>query len=224
MAAQTFGSTSTTLAAPPRVNLLPPEIAERAKLRKAQLAMIGTGLAAVAVVGLMYTQESAKVSEATEQKEQAVAANVALRGELRDLETVKATYAKVDAANKTLKMAMAYEVRWSTYMHDLTLTIPENVWLETLEMSMSGAKTNAGPTETVLDPQLGTVTFTGKAFSHDDVAAWLEKLAGQKGYADPYFTKSEILPEADRLIVEYESTVYLNEKALSKRYEKGLPR
>lgn len=225
MAAQTFGSTSTTLAAPPRVNLLPPEIAERAKVRKAQLAMVGTGLAAVAVVGVMYTQASAKVSEATEQKQQAVAANVALRSELRDLETVKATYAKVDAANKTLKTAMAYEIRWSTYMHDLTLTIPENVWLETLEMTAAAPKTSgAGASETVLDPQIGTVTFTGKAFSHDDVAAWLEKLAGQKGYADPYFTKSEILPEADRLIVEYESTVYLNEKALSKRYEKGLPR
>ncbi|HWL36492.1 MAG TPA: PilN domain-containing protein [Frankiaceae bacterium] len=228
MAAQTFGSTSTTLAAPPRVNLLPPEIAERAKVRKAQLAMVGTGLAAVAVVGVMYTQASAKVSDANEQKEQAVAANVALRGDLAKLETVKATYAKVDAANKTLTTAMKYEVRWSSFFHGLTLTIPENVWLDQMEVRMTVAKTaGSGDNAPVLDPQLGTVTFKGKAFSHDDVSSWLESLDKQKGYSDPFFTLSKLVIEpgmGNRPRYTFDSTAYVNEKALSNRYEKGLPR
>jgi Tfp pilus assembly protein PilN len=227
VAAQTFGSTSTTTAAPPRVNLLPPEIAERAKVRKAQLAMVGTGLAAVAVVGVMYTQASAKVSDATEQKEQAVAANVELRSDLAKLATVKATYAKVDAANKTLATAMKYEVEWSSFLHGLTLTIPENVWLDSMEVRMNVVKTTSGDGAPVLDQQLGTVTFKGKAFSHDDVASWLESLDSQKGYSDPYFTLSKLSGPDETLLrdrYEFDSTAYVNPKALSNRYEKGLPR
>lgn len=217
-----YGST-TTLAAPPRVNLLPPEIAEIARVRKAKVAMLGTGLAAVAVVGVMYTQAKAQVSQAKDDQAQAVAVNVRLRGDLTKLQNVKDVYAQVDLANKTLASAMHYEVRWSTYLNDLRLTIPENVFLKSLRAEMTppvGAV--AGPSDTVLDPGLGTVTFTGAAFSHDDVATWLESLTKQKGYADPYFTKAEARKGTP--LVDFDSTVYLTEKALSKRYAKGLDR
>lgn len=227
MAAQTYGSTSTITAAPPRVNLLPPEIAEQAKLRKAQVAMLGTGLAAVAVVGLMYMQASAKVSSATEEKAQATAANTTLRRDLGKLQTVKDTYAEVDVANKTLAQAMHGEIRWSTYLHDLTLTIPENVWVTKFDVQMNGVtRSGSGGSDAVVDPGRGTVSIEGMAFSHDDVAAWLDSLSRQKGYSDPYFTRSEsVIPEeGGRVLVEYESTAYLNDKALSNRYVKGLGR
>lgn len=222
MAAQTYG-TSTTPAVMPRVNLLPPEIAERAALRKAQVAMVGCGLAAVAVVGVMYTGASHKVSTAEREKAQATAANAKMRTELNSLQGVKETYAQVDVANRTLATAMHYEVRWSTYLHDLTLTIPPNVWLNSMEVKMNVAVTAGGGADNVLDTQLGTVTFNGSAYSHDDVAAWLESLAKQKGYSDPYFTKSEDRMKK-RVIEDFESTVYINEKALSNRYSKGLAR
>lgn len=223
MAAQTFGSTSTTTALAPRVNLLPPEIAERAKLRRSQVAMLCTGLAAVAVVGVMYMNASASVTSANEAKVEAEARNARLTTELRKLDNVKSTYAQVDAANKTLALAMHDEIRWSTYLHDLTLKIPENVWLESMDLKMTPSKQTGGGNESVLDPGIGTVTFKGSAFSHDDVAAWLQSLATQKGYTDPYFTKSEDRMKG-RVVVDFESTVYLSEKALSKRYAKGLDR
>ncbi|HVF05916.1 MAG TPA: PilN domain-containing protein [Frankiaceae bacterium] len=224
MATQTYGSTSTATAVAPRVNLLPPEIAEQAALRKSQVAMVATGLAAVAVVGVLYLQATAKVSAAEEDKAQAAAANAKLRTELQALDHVKSTYARVDAANKTVATAMAFEVRWSTYLHDLTLTIPENVWLDEVAAEMTVMKqAAAGNTEQVLDGGLGTVTFKGSAFSQDDVASWLESLAKQKGYADPYFTKAEDRM-ATRVVIDFESTTYLSEKALSNRYAKGLPR
>ena len=226
MATQTYGSTSTTTATAPRVNLLPPEIAEQAAVRRAKVAMLATGLAAVAVVGVMYVNATAKVSSAQDEKAKAVAAQTKLRSDLQALSTVKDVYAKVDAANKTLATAMAFEVRWSGYLHDLTLTIPENVWLSEVQAEMDiAAKRGLGSTggETVLDTGLGTVTFKGSAFSQDDVASWLESLAKQKGYADPYFTKAEDRMTS-RVVIDFESTTYLNDKALSNRYAKGLSR
>ena len=221
MAAQTYGSTQ-TLAVVPRVNLLPPEIAEKATLRKAQVAMLATGVGAVAVLGLLYLQATAKVSSAESEKQQALTAHTALQGQLARLDNVKKVYEQVDVANKTLATAMHYDIRWSSYLHDLTLTIPENVWLETmhLELTTNQAVAAAG-SEPVLDPNIGVIKFKGSAFSHDDVAAWLQSLAKQKGYADPYFTKSEDRLKS-RVIVDFESTTYITEKALSKRYAKGI--
>lgn len=229
MAAQTYGSTSTTTAAPPRVNLLPPEIAERAKLRKAQLAMVGTGLAAVAVVGVLFTQQTAQVAEAKAEHETAVAAQARLRGDLNKLAHVRATYAQVDAANATLAGAMAYDIRWSTYLHDLTLRIPDNVWLNTLTANVTavgapGQPAVAAGTGAVLDPGIGQVQFSGTAFAHDDVAAWLESLSKQKGYANPYFTQSVEAFIDERAVVNFTSRVNLTQDALSKRYTKGLAR
>jgi Tfp pilus assembly protein PilN len=224
VASQTLRGTSTTTAAP-RVNLLPPEIAEKSRLRRAQLAMVGTGLAAVAVVGVMYTQQSAKVDDAQQQKAAAEAAHVRLNAEKAQLQSVSDTYAQVDQAKQTLASAMHYEVLWSSYLHDLTLTIPENVWLTNmtakLELTKAPAGGNAGP---VLDPGLGTVTFTGRAFAQEDVAAWLESVSKEKGYTNPYFSQSVEALIGTVPVVNFTSTVTLTEKALSNRYVKGLDR
>jgi Tfp pilus assembly protein PilN len=228
VAAQTLGGTTTAVM--PRVNLLPPEIAEKHKVRKAQLAMVATGLAAVAVVGVMYTQQSAKVSQATEAKTEALAKTTQLNQQLADLRPVQDAYAQVDLARSTLASAMAYDVQWSQYLHDLTLRIPDNVWLTSytvkLDPAAAAAAAPGGGTGPVLDPGLGTVTFTGVAFTHDDVAAWLESLGKQKGYANAYFTSAVEALIGEHKVVNFTTTTQLTDKALWNRYTKtkGLAR
>jgi Tfp pilus assembly protein PilN len=220
VAAQMIGSPTTT-ATMPRVNLLPPEIAQRAQARKAQVAMVATGLAAVAVVGVMYTQQTAKVAQANEGKQAAAAKNVALRGQLNDLQNVQEIRTQVDQANATLVSAMANEVTWSRYLHDLTLTIPEAVWVTNFTATVNGPNANGGANG-VLDAGLGTVTVTGKAFTHDDVAAWLESLGKEKGYVNPYFTQADEEMIGTRKVVGFNTTSNLSPAALSNRYAKGL--
>jgi Tfp pilus assembly protein PilN len=222
---------TTTAVAMPRVNLLPPEIAEKARLRKAQLAMAGVGLAAAAVVGVMYTNASAKVSSANEQKAEAATASVKLNGELRDLQSVRDTYARVDAAKQTLAMAMGYEVLWSGYLHDMTLRIPDNVWLTSYAVSLNtttqqaaGVKPGAATTAPVLDPGLGTVTMSGVALTHYDVASWLESLSKETGYSNPYFSQAVENFIGDRKVVTFTSTVNITKDALANRYSKGIAR
>jgi Tfp pilus assembly protein PilN len=225
-----LGSTTST-AVMPRVNLLPPEIAEKARLRRAQVAMGCVGLAAIAVVGVMTTSASAKVSSAEAEKTEAAAAGAKLNTELAGLQSVKDTYAQVDAAKNTLATAMQYDVRWSGYLHDMTLTIPENVWLTSFTVAVNapsapspGKAAAASTTSPVLDPGIGTVTISGVAFSHDDVASWLESLAKEKGYANPYFTQSAEALIGDQKVVNFTSTVNITPAALANRYAKGITR
>lgn len=220
---------STTTGTMPRVNLLPPEIAEKATLRKAQFAMAGVGLAAAAVVGVLVMNASAKVSEANELKAEAAAANVKLTADMKALQNVRDVYARVDAAKATLAAAMHDEILWSSYLHDMTLTIPENVWVTSFSATVTPKSTTVAPAGAtvnapVLDPGLGTVNISGVAFSHHDVATWLESLSKQKGYANPYFTQSTEMVIGGRTLYKFTSSVNLTPAALSGRYTKGTPR
>jgi Tfp pilus assembly protein PilN len=222
---------STTTGTMPRVNLLPPEIAEKAAVRRSQGAMVLVGVAAVGVVAGLYMNASAKVNDANEAKAEAAAASAKLTTELNSLQNVRDVYAQVDAAKATLASAMSTEVLWSSYLHDLTLTIPDNVWLQTLTASIDGPTATSGNKGTtsarpVLDPGIGVVSFTGAGFHYYDVAEWLESLARQKGYSNAYFTEAakHVYDGTDREVVKFTSSVNLTPAALSNRYAKGTSR
>jgi Tfp pilus assembly protein PilN len=105
----------------------------------------------------------------------------------------------------------------------LSHNTPNNVWLT----SMTVAQTvDADPTADAaaetdteyMSPGLGTVTFQGKGFTHNDVAAWLGMLAKQKGMAQPYFTSSTKELIGTENSVTFTSQATITEDALSKRY------
>ena len=57
-------------------------------------------------------------------------------------------------------------------------------------------------------------------FAHDDVAAWLESLAKEKGYTNPYFSSSTKAAIGSRPVVNFTSTVTVTKDAYSGRYSK----
>ena len=69
-------------------------------------------------------------------------------------------------------------------------------------------------------PGIGTLTVSGVGFSHDDVAVWLESLAGQKSYVNPYFSSSTEVLLGTRKTVNFSSTATLTPAAYSGRYTK----
>lgn len=198
----------------PRVNLLPPEIAETARFRRIQYGLGGGLLAAVGVVALLYVGAAGAVSEANTELETANAQGTVLQAETAKFADVTAVYARAAAAQAMLTTAMGEEVRFSQYMNDLSLTVPENVWLKNVTFSQAAAPAAVGSTV----PGIGTVTFTGVGFKHDDVAVWLESLSKQKGYVNPYFTSSTKALLGNRQTVNFTSTVTMTADALSGRY------
>jgi Tfp pilus assembly protein PilN len=205
----------------PRVNLMPPEIAEAAKFRRFQLAMGGAVVAAVAVVAALYVSAHSGVGTAQGQLDQAKQQNVALQSQLAQLHSVQDVYGQVSARQAMLSQAMGDEIRWSTYLNDLSLRTPDHVWLTNISAveNSTGAvpPTTAG---TAASTTIGTVTFAGVAFSHDDVATWLEALAKEKGYANPYFTNATETPIGPRTVDNFTSSVDLSSAAKSGRYTK----
>lgn len=204
----------TGLVALPKVNLLPPEIGEAARFRRVQAGLAGGVLAAVGVVALLYVGATGSLSDANTELEASQATTTQLQAETAKYRDVTAVYAQAAAAEAMLTQAMGEEVRYSQFLNDLSLTVPENVWVDTVAFAQAAAQPAVGSTE----PGIGNVTFTGVGFKHDDVAVWLESLARQKGYANPYFSSSTEALIGTRKTVNFTSTVTLTPDALSKRY------
>ncbi|HET9945865.1 MAG TPA: PilN domain-containing protein [Actinomycetes bacterium] len=214
------------LATLPRVNLLPPEIEEQRRFRKVQVGLGAGVLAAVGVVGALTLMASGAVSDAQGDLDTAKAEQTQLTAQKAEYAEVPKVYAEVDAAKAQLGQAMGQEVRWSYFLNDISLKAPSKVWLTSMTVTQdvdgaaSALATNAtvgGSTE-YLTPGLGTVTFEGMGYRHNDVAAWLDALAKQKGLTQPYFTNSAKDEIGDESAVKFSSQATITEEALSKRY------
>jgi Tfp pilus assembly protein PilN len=217
------------LAAPvlPRVNLMPPEIAEAARFRRFQLAMGGAVVAAVAIVGALFVHEHSQVSGAQAQLDAAQARHAVLQNQLTSLQNVKQTYADVAMKQQLLSEAMGDEIRWSYYLTDLSLKVPDNVWLTNITAASGPGAASGGTTPAAAPGTPGApaapvanLTFSGVAFAHDDVATWLDMLAQEKGFANPYFSNSAESAIGAKKTVDFSSTVDVTAAAESGRYSK----
>ena len=210
--------TRASAAALPRVNLLPPEIAERRRFRRVQAGMAGAVLAAAGVVGALTVLASGQVTDAQAELDSATAQQAVLQGKVNKLNGVRDVYVRVGAAEGLLTQAMGREVLWSHYLNDLSLTIPGNVWVTDLAF-VANPGTSAPATGPMAVPNaIGTVTVSGVAFEYDDVATWLETLGKQKGYVNPYFSTATEAKIGDRRVINFASSATITDAAMSKRY------
>ncbi len=221
--------TPTRLAQLPRVNLLPPEIAAAAKLKRLKAILGLTVLAVMALLVLAFLWVSGQVGSAEEELATAETTGQALEAEVATYAEVPEVLAAVDTAQVNLATAMAPEIRWSFYLNDMSLTIPRSTRLVSMTAVNDGAAAQLDPAAatvagggvtTLGSPTIGSVTFSGKATDFDAVAAWLQSLARQDGYLEPYVqnvTKSE--DENTRgSYFDVESSTQLSNEALSERY------
>ncbi|MDQ6650896.1 MAG: PilN domain-containing protein [Actinomycetota bacterium] len=224
MTASTSVQTLTRPALLPRVNLLPPEIAQRVRLRKLQGGMLAAVVVAVGIVAALYVGATTNKNTARQQLSVQQVEQSKLQGQVAQLQNVSAVYAQVAAREAMLRTAMGQEVQWSHYLNDLSLSMPNNVWLTSFSVAQTGsAGTTAAPAASAgaPDPGIGRVTVAGVGLAHPDVANWLESLAKEKGYSNPYFSNSTEGLIGTRKTVTFSSTVTVTKDALSGRYTQG---
>lgn len=227
---------SAGVAATPRVNLMPPEIAEAARLRRIQLGMGCAVLASVVVVGGLYLHERSGVSNAKNELQAAQAQQTSLNEKLASLNSVAQTFAAVHAKQNLLDEAMGQEIRWSYVLNDLSFRIPSDVWLTSISATENTAgatsTTTTAPTTTSSTPTtlggattangpIGSVSFAVTGFQHDDIATWLDALAKVRGFDGPTFSSSTETAIGTRTVVNAATAVNLTSAALSHRYSTG---
>lgn len=220
----------------PKVNLLPPEILDARGFRKVQarLALAVAVTVLLAAGGVAWAQR--QVNSARDVLDATTAQASALHEqEARYAEVPKVT-AALASAQAVREQVLAQDMLWYRLMSDIALATPSNVWLTTMNVTLSatpasGTTSSAASTGNVTgnvtgeDPLvpagIGKVTVTGTATSLPDVAAWLEaivRVRGLDGATLQTVTRASDSGTAEEM--QFTSQIVILDSALSHRYDR----
>lgn len=222
----------------PRVNLLPPEIEESRRFRRVQTGLGGAVAFVLVLVVLGVLLASGAVGRANDDQTTATADQMTVKRETGTYKGVTDTYTRTAAVQAMLTQAMAREVRYSGFLQKLSVSMPANVQLNNISFTEASAAAGAAAPGAAAAPPAGatagaaagaagaaagaagTVTMSGVAVSHSDVAAWLEAVVEQPGYGLPVLQSSTQAAANGTTSVTWSTTVPLTDAALSGRYTK----
>lgn len=211
-----------------RVNLLPPEIAHRAKARRTTSWVIGGVAAYAALLGLLYIAKQGDLDAAREERDNAAATVAQLQGDLAELQEFEVLDRQLVARNRLLSASMASEISWARVLNDLSLTFPASSSLLTLDgLALSAGQTgqsgNVPPNPN--SESVASLTFTG--YSVERFAPGVERVLVKFDEVDTFFnaylSEANEEPRGDTDVTTFSGTVQLNEEAFTGRYADGLP-
>ncbi len=229
----------------PRANLLPPEIAERAALRRMQALLAAAVIACGGIVGALYVTTANDRAPAKAALAQAQSEQQTLAAEKAVLAPAQAAHQQVLAAKKSLVAAMGSEVLWSGQLDTLRSRLPDGVRLRTLTVTGIDPTTGAASSAAVQLPAapagsgaaasstaasgsssttgsyIASVSMSGVALDNNAVANWLDTLAGMPGWGNVYLTNTTANAGTSSATVSYSITANITPAALSHRYTNG---
>jgi Tfp pilus assembly protein PilN len=232
------------LAAFPRVNLIPDEIAREVKVRRSKVIAGGAVVASLAAVGALYLMAAGQVSAAQEQLDSATARSAALAAEATKYADVPKVQADLAGAQQQQFLALGGEVRWSTILNNMALTIPAGASLSSLKGTITGGpSTSSGAAGANTVPSvvsiignagIGTLSYEGEALDQPRVASFLEAVSRNTGVLDPFASQITAKDTGGPSVstagvgaanvpaqkgVSFTATATITTKALSHRYD-----
>ena len=190
------------------VNLLPRDDQSRSKKKQNVPALISTALIVLVtgLVGVMYlSAKGAAQSKASELE--GAQAELALMPSVADIQAKDAPRRTLktehDARVSALSGALTRRVAWDRILREISLVLPNDVWLR--NMSASSPTPASGTTPAVTPPGLPPtlMTIEGFTYSHDAVARLLTRLSVIPDLKNIWLTKSELGAVAGRSIVSF---------------------
>ena len=129
------------------------------------------------------------------------------------------TQAAVVLAESALNAAMGSEVRYSFVLSDLSLSVPDGVWLDNFT-AVQNVDSGQPAVGTFGSNGVATVTMTGHGLGFRNVSTWLHTLEQADDYADASLTEAKVGDEIDdQANVTFSSGVVLTPDAYSHRYD-----
>jgi Tfp pilus assembly protein PilN len=200
-----------------RVNLLPPEIRERQRLRRRVGAVTALGVILLAGIGALYFLQQLRVNDLRRDLRAQEAENNRLRAEIAQLQEFVQLQQELQATQQLLDTLLANEVRWSGVLRDISLVIPGETWLTTLNGQLTQAAEGQPAAPQGPSGLIGQISFNGFGLSHRAVALWLTRLEDVEGFANPWISVSQKTQIGQQDVVQFSSTTDLSAEILGPR-------
>lgn len=195
-----------------RVNLVPKEIARKAKARRQRVALAGAGVVVLALLGAGVVLQESRVATAQD----ALDVERARLGELEAEAAALTEFAELDgeraALEETIAAALGGQVEVSGILQDIAAVMPADAALVSLSVS----------TTVVREGAVGAVQATGQ--STNGHAPGLERLLISfdkvDAFEDLYFGSSNVTEDD---VIDFDFDFVLGPEVLSGRYLGGIP-
>jgi len=160
-----------------RINLLPPEQRVKASRERGLLWAILILVVIVVALGLVYVWQNGQVNDQQAELDRLTAETTAVQQQALALAPYAVIQTTRTAMTQTAKGIYDSRVPWSTILQEISLVIPENVRLQSLNCAvpatmLPGSAVPAAPGA----PVTVDMTFTGTTYTHKDVAEFMTRL------------------------------------------------
>jgi Tfp pilus assembly protein PilN len=170
------------------VNLLPRDVA-KTRSRKVNVPVLTGMVAGVLVVAVLaggFVRESSKVAHKRTELEAARAELALVPAPVAQDSTSSTLVSEQSRRVSALQLALNGRVAWDRVLREISLVMPDDVWLSGLTLQVPSSSstalpptdgTTAAPTTSGTSTLPTDFTMNGKAFSHVGVARLLSRLA-----------------------------------------------
>ena len=210
-----------------RVDLLPESYQRRRRQRQAFAAIVGVGILIVVILLAWWVLLSGQINDQKDQLAAAQAQNAQLQASIDKLQRFADLQSEAQSKKTALATAMQNDVDWPAIMTELAMVVPGEVWLD--QMTASAGQTEGSTqvgTETngirvSKNDVFGRISFTGNSLAMPGVAKWLIELQGVKEFQASWLQSADATQVGNSTVYNFTSTIELNDKAASHRFEIG---
>lgn len=171
-----------------QVNLLPPEVKTRQRVRRYTLAATGAVGAVVVLLLMVFVVQTMQLGDVEESLASQQQVNTGLQTQIDDLQPVAQLHAQVVSRQELTDSLLANQVVWSSVLRNVSAALPGGLWLTTmtgaLNPSAPGTPSTPGPAV------VGNIQFQGQSFEHVTVGSWLTRLEQVPGWVNAWVTSS----------------------------------
>ncbi len=180
-----------------QVNLLPGDVRERLRSRRLMAAVVAGAGAVVALLFFVFVLQSARLSNSEQKLKAQQAVNADLQAKIGQLQQFQELKLTVAAREALAAGALSGQVAWSGVLRDVSMVIPNKMWLTGLSSTLasatapvlapSGTPPNTGGAPAPAAPSLiGSIQFQGTASDFPTVAKWLNRLEQVNGWVNSW--------------------------------------
>ena len=213
-----------------RIDLLPARYAEKRKeRRRVALALVAGGLVFLLLVGYWFLLGT-KISSEKDTLADVQAQNQALQAQIAELQQFADLDAEVQLKRGALQTVMSGDIDWPALLTELAMVVPADVWLSNFTASAGTTEgstqvgTEANPVRISSEPAVGRIQFSGSALSMPGVSKWLIRLGTVKKFAAIWLNSATVAASGEGSeVVNFESTLELNSKSFSDRFQRSVP-
>lgn len=204
----------------PRVNLLPPEVAQAAKARSLHGGLSLLVVAVMVLVGAGYGVASLNAGAVQQSLNAANQRTTQLLKQQQKYVEVRKVTKELALATAARQVGASTEINWRSYLKSIQASLPSGTVIATFTARSSSPLAEfAQPTVPLQGQRIAELNFSATSESLPDVQAWLNALSKLKGFVDA--TPGTVTLASGGT---YTATIimHINEQALSNRFSKDV--